>query len=69
MPKFKPDNKKAKAGDKIEFLRNGDLHIAKVLSSNYKNSVVVHVISSNNWNELNAEFNKTVVAHKNYRVL
>ncbi|ALX48504.1 YkvS family protein [Lentibacillus amyloliquefaciens] len=66
---FKPDQKKAKEGDTIEFELDGMLIRGKVLPSKTKNSIVVDITSMKNYEQINQGYPNTVVSHKSYRVI
>ncbi|MBU5266935.1 YkvS family protein [Virgibacillus proomii] len=66
---FKPDSKKAKPGDIIEFKKENVLLQGEVLPSHCKRSTIVDISKSRNLTKLNHSFPTTVVAHKNYRIV
>ncbi|TFJ92642.1 YkvS family protein [Lentibacillus salicampi] len=66
---FKPDSKKAKPGDIIEFEQDGVLVKGNVLPSKTKNSIVVDISAMENYENLNYGFPNTVVNHKKYRIV
>ncbi|MFC3040798.1 DUF2187 family protein [Virgibacillus xinjiangensis] len=66
---FHPDNKKAKPGDIVEFMRDGMLFQGKVLPSKCKNSIIVDFSSiMHNWEKVSS-YPNTVVGHGKYRVV
>ncbi|HLS07504.1 YkvS family protein [Lentibacillus sp.] len=66
---FRPDRKKARQGDIIEFEQDGMLIRGKVLPSKTKNTIVVDISGMENYEKINHGYPNTVVNHKNYRVI
>ncbi|MCA1022143.1 DUF2187 domain-containing protein [Halobacillus litoralis] len=65
--KIKEENK-ANEGDIITFKRDGQQLEAVVTSTNPANSVVCDLTIMEDFHERNFDFEKTVVAHKNYTI-
>ncbi|GAA0433819.1 MAG: DUF2187 family protein [Bacillota bacterium] len=66
---FKPDKKKAKPGDVIEFVKDNYILKGQVLPSSCKRSIIVDISSSSNLQKISHSFPNTVVAHENYRIV
>ncbi|GAB3056410.1 DUF2187 family protein [Virgibacillus ainsalahensis] len=66
---FQPDEKKAKPGDVIEFIREDKLLKGKVLHSQLKNSSIVDISSLNDMTALEVNHPNTVVGHDKYRII
>ncbi|WP_079478687.1 YkvS family protein [Halobacillus salinus] len=62
------EEEKATEGDIITFEKDGQQLEAIVTSSSLQNSVVCDMTIMENFDELNLEHEKTVVAHKNYKI-
>lgn len=65
---FKPDRKKAKPGDIVEFEQNGMLIRGEVLPSKTKNSIIVDISAMKDYEKINHGYSNTVVNHKTYRI-
>lgn len=61
---FKPDQKKAKPGDIIEFEQNGILVQGEVLPSRTQNCSVVDITRTKDYAVLNHGYSNTVVDRK-----
>ncbi|ASF38211.1 hypothetical protein CEH05_03430 [Halobacillus halophilus] len=59
---------KATEGDIITFQKDGQQMEAVVTSARLQNSVVCDMTIMDDFHERNLEFEKTVVAHKNYSI-
>nr|WP_281063591.1 YkvS family protein [Halobacillus andaensis] len=66
---FTPDTKVASPGNIIEFERNETMFKGKVIPSQCQRSVIVDLTIMDNLDEIDFEYDRTVVAHENYRVL
>ncbi|QKY71426.1 YkvS family protein [Lentibacillus sp. CBA3610] len=66
---FKPDRKKAKSGDIIEFEQDGLIIKGEVMPSKTKNSVVVDISAMKDYEKINYGYPNTVVNHNNYRII
>ncbi|MCP3031446.1 YkvS family protein [Halobacillus sp. A1] len=64
-----PDTKIAQPGNIVEFERNDITFKGKVIPSQCQRSVIVDLTIMDNLAEVDFEFERTVVAHENYRIL
>lgn len=65
--KIKEENK-AKVGDVISFKKDGKNVDGVVTSAKLENSVVVDMTIMDNFNELNMDYEKTVIGHGKYTI-
>ncbi|WP_173915602.1 YkvS family protein [Halobacillus sp. Marseille-Q1614] len=66
---FTPDKKIAQPGNIVEFERNDIMFKGKVIPSQCQRSVIVDLTIMDNLDEIDFEFDRTVVAHENYRII
>ncbi|SFB13979.1 Uncharacterized protein YkvS [Lentibacillus halodurans] len=66
---FKPDRKKAKPGEIVEFEMGGMLVKGEVLPSKTKNSIIVDISAIKGYEKMNYGYPNTVVNHKKYRIV
>ncbi|WP_163526895.1 YkvS family protein [Halobacillus ihumii] len=66
---FKADTKKANPGNIVEFERNNIRFKGEVIPSQCQRSVIVDLTIMENFEEIEFDYERTVVAHENYRIL
>ncbi|UOR11657.1 YkvS family protein [Halobacillus amylolyticus] len=66
---FKTDTKIANPGNIVEFERNETRFKGKVIPSQCQRSVIVDLTIMENFEEIDFDYERTVVAHENYRIL
>ncbi|MFC7062456.1 YkvS family protein [Halobacillus seohaensis] len=66
---FYPDDKVAQPGNVVEFVRDDILFKGEVIPNQCQRSVIVDLKVMDNLDEIDFEYDRTVVAHENYRIL
>ncbi len=65
---IQPDDRIANPGQIVSFERNDMVFKGKVIPSQCQRSVIVDLTIMENLEEIDFEFERTVVAHTNYRI-
>nr|WP_318036137.1 YkvS family protein [Halobacillus salinarum] len=65
---IQPDDRIANPGQVVSFERNDIVFKGKVIPSQCQRSVIVDLTIMENLEEIDFEFDRTVVAHTNYRI-
>lgn len=66
---IQPDDRIAKPGQIVTFERNDITFKGIVIPSQCQQSVIVDLTIMDNLDEIDFEFDRTVVAHTNYRII
>lgn len=66
---IKPDDRVATPGQIVTFERNDIIFTGKVIPSQCQRSVIVDLTVMDNLEDIEFEFDRTVVAHTNYRII
>ncbi|MBN9655925.1 DUF2187 domain-containing protein [Halobacillus litoralis] len=64
-----PDDRIATPGQIVTFERNDIIFKGKVIPSQCQQSVIVDLTIMDNLDEIDFEYDRTVVAHTNYRII
>lgn len=66
---IQPDDRIAEVGQIVSFERNDITFTGRVIPSQCQRSVIVDLTVMDNLEEIDFEYDRTVVAHTNYRVI
>lgn len=66
---IQPDDRIATPGQIVSFVRNDITFKGKVIPSQCQRSVIVDLTIMDNLEDIDFEYDRTVVAHTNYRII